>query len=209
MGQRICSILDCGEPHCARGWCRHHYRLWKDHGDPLVKTRKNMTVEERFWSKVDKTEGCWLWRRGYVNAKGYGYFSVSMTKCVQVHRFAYELLVGPIPDGLTIDHVKSNGCTSKACVKAVADEYGPAHLEPVTNRENILRGDTFQGRNARKTHCLKGHAFDELNTYVDRDGHRHCRTCGRDFQRERQRRLRAERNAIVRPNLLGAGQRSV
>jgi hypothetical protein len=131
---------------------------------------------ERFWSKVDKTETCWLWT-GAKTSQGYGRFNLT-EHWVLAHRFAYELLVGPIPDGLTIDHVKANGCTSTACVKAVADEHGPAHLEPVTMRENLLRGDTFQAANAAKTHCPRGHPFDEVNTYINR-GRRFCRECKR------------------------------
>lgn len=131
--------------------------------------------EERFWAKVDKGDGtgCWLWTAHAL--KGYGYFRLNGKHC-RAHRVAYELMVGPIPDGLTIDHVKANGCTSTLCVKAIADEFGPAHLEPVTMRENLLRGDTLQARNARKTHCPQGHPFDEANT-MRYGGSRHCRAC--------------------------------
>lgn len=104
-----------------------------------------------------------------MKPSGYGSFSPQMGKTFIAHRFAYELLVGPIPEGLTLDHIKANGCTSTACVKAIADERGPAHLEPVPFSENRRR--------ALKTHCKRGHPFDEANTYRKRNGHRTCRIC--------------------------------
>ena len=93
------------------------------------------------------------------------------------HRFAYELLVGPIPEGLTLDHVKARGCTSTLCVN-------PAHLEPVTNEVNILRGIGFPALNAGKSTCPKGHPYSEGNTYLWH-GSRYCRICQRDQHHER------------------------
>ena len=79
---------------------------------------------------------------------------------------AYIYAVGEIPDGLSIDHL----CRNRRCCN-------PAHLEAVTNRENLLRGPTTQAsRNAVKTHCINGHEFTEANTYYRKDG-RTCRTC--------------------------------
>lgn len=83
-----------------------------------------MTVAERFWSKVDKTDDCWLWTAATGN-NGYGSFSVDGV-VLRVHRFAYEFLVGPIPSGMMIDHV----CHVKTCVN-------PAHLRPVTRKQNM------------------------------------------------------------------------
>jgi hypothetical protein len=145
------------------------------------------TPEERFWPKVQKTEACWLWT-GPVNSHGYGTLRVN-GKTTYAHRFAYTLLVGPIPEGLEPDHVKANGCTSIRCVKAVADKHGPAHLEVVTHRENMLRGEGFASRNASKTHCLNGHPFNAENTYIRRrDGQerRECRACKRSRIRARR-----------------------
>lgn len=87
-------------------------------------------AEERFWPKVNKTDTCWLWE-GQILANGYGRFWDGERQVV-AHRFAYELVVGPIPTGLQIDHVAERGCTSKACVR-------PEHLEPVTQSVNLLR----------------------------------------------------------------------
>jgi hypothetical protein len=85
-----------------------------------------------------------------------------------VHRLMWEWLVGPIPDGMTLDHL----CRNKAC-------WWPDHLEPVSHRVNVLRGNAPMALHARKTHCHKGHEFDEENTYISPRGHRVCRTCKR------------------------------
>lgn len=123
-----------------------------------------------FWAKVDKTKGCWLWTAAKT-WNGYGVFRLSPSSSGQrrmayAHRWAYEHLVGPIPNGLTLDHL----CMERACVN-------PAHLEPITNAENNRRGNSLSARNARKTHCVNGHEFTDQNTYRRPDGDRDCRTC--------------------------------
>jgi hypothetical protein len=151
------------------------------------------TTVARFWAKVDKQgpipEGhpelgpCWLWTAA-KNREGYGKFGINRT-WISAHQIAYELLVGPIPEGLELDHL----CQVPACVKVIADQFGPAHLEPVTHRENVLRGRSAAASHARKAHCPKGHPYDAVNTYRSPDGHRHCRTCGRNaVQRYKKRR---------------------
>jgi hypothetical protein len=95
---------------------------------------------------------------------------------------AYELVVGPIPDGLTIDHVKARGCRHRHCVN-------PAHLEPVTQAENNRRKDEQEPltatRKRAQTHCHRGHPFDAANTIVRENGTRQCRACHNALQRER------------------------
>jgi hypothetical protein len=96
------------------------------------------------------------------------------------HRVAYEMLVGTIPKGLDLDHICHNGsgcgggesCPHRRCVN-------PDHLEPVTHRENMLRGETVAAMHARKTHCIHGHEFTPENTRIKRDGSRNCRACDR------------------------------
>jgi hypothetical protein len=132
------------------------------------------TREERFWAKAERTPTCWLWT-GAIDRDGYGRFERTMA-----HRVAYELAVGPIPEGLTIDHVKARGCTNLNCVN-------PAHLEAVTGPENTARGTSFGAVNAVKTHCVNGHEFTEENTYwcLNPGGkkRRQCRACRRAHKR--------------------------
>ena len=89
---------------------------------------------------------------------------------VRAHRFAYELLSGPVPEGLELDHL----CRTRACVR-------PDHLEPVTAAENQIRGEGKGGLNYASplTHCPLGHPYDEANTHTTKQGYRQCRTCNR------------------------------
>ena len=137
------------------------------------------TVAERFWSKVDlfTPSGCWLWTAA-TGRDGYGRFR-ALGRNVLAHRFAYESLVGPIPDGLQIDHL----CRVRACAN-------PSHLEPVTQRENLLRGAGGTNHYADKTECPQGHPYDEANTYNTPSGKRACRSCTRDNQRRRRAALK-------------------
>ena len=128
----------------------------------------------RFWDKVvpEPMSGCWLWV-GATNPKGYGHSSKrvdgSLTTSTS-HRVAYIALVGSIPDGLVLDHK----CRTRCCVN-------PDHLEPVTGTQNTLRGISIHAANARKTHCINGHAFegDNLITKYRANGNqrRDCRAC--------------------------------
>lgn len=121
----------------------------------------------RFSAKVDKTPTCWLWT-GNLNPAGYGGFKLAR-KEVRAHRFAYMALVGPVPDGLVLDHL----CRVRKCVN-------PEHLEPVTLGENTLRGETVSARNALVTHCPAGHPYDDGNTYhSDGRAGRRCKECTR------------------------------
>lgn len=108
--------------------------------------------------------GCWEWEAGRTTG-GYGKFHLS-GRTELAHRAVYQLVRGPIPDGLHLDHL----CRNRACVR-------PDHLEPVTVRENLMRGDTPAARNANRTECVNGHLFDAENTYLTRDGRRKCRAC--------------------------------
>jgi hypothetical protein len=124
------------------------------------------TAESRFWSKVKKGRGHWLWQ-GKPHALGYGRITDDDGRTLYVHQYAYRLLVGPIAPGLQIDHL----CRVRLCVR-------PDHLEAVTQRTNLLRGMSPPALNARKTHCLRGHPLAEPNLYVSW-GARRCKICHR------------------------------
>ena len=124
----------------------------------------------RFWSKVEATGACWLWT-AYRNRDGYGRFRLDgRISCA--HRVAYEALVGPIPEGLDLDHL----CRVRNCVN-------PDHIEPVPRGVNTLRGMGPPAAFARQTHCKRGHEFTPENTYEWRTS-RICRTCRADYARK-------------------------
>lgn len=137
------------------------------------------TAVERFIEKVDLTgpeDSCWQWTACLV--RGYGQFAVGQRKRAKAHRFSYEMLVGPVPEGLVLDHL----CRNPECVN-------PAHLEPVSERKNILRGVGPTAVNAARTHCIYGHEFTPENTYIrpNRPTERECRVCKRRRKREEGR----------------------
>lgn len=143
--------------------------------------------------KVNPVTGCWECQ-GKLSS---GYARMGWAGRIQVaHRVVYTLLVGPIPDGLTLDHL----CRVRHCVN-------PAHLEPVTRGTNVLRGIGPAALNAVKTHCPAGHEYNEVNTYIDSLGQRTCRSCHRVAEaarridpevREHYRALEERRRARLR-----------
>lgn len=137
------------------------------------------SVEDRFWSSVDKSGECWLYVGSTVDPDGYARFYAHGRRHM-AHRFAYELVVAPIPEGLQVDHL----CKVRNCVN-------PAHLEPVTPKENNLRSESPAAKNAAKTRCVNGHVFTPENTYVHRGQARTCRTCNAKHVRRRYWRKKA------------------
>lgn len=130
---RTCSVQDCEKTANtgggARGWCSKHYNRWKRGQSIEGKSRFDTTLQERFWSLVQRdTDGCWLWT-GSKNLKGYGHFRVGGF-IYKAHRWAWEEEHGMIdPPELTIDHVV---CATSNCVR-------PSHMELVTRAENTRR----------------------------------------------------------------------
>lgn len=199
MSKPTCSIKDCELPirNHRQGWCNKHYLRWRRHGDPLAGGPPGVAgkaLEERLWARVDKQGPppayrpelgpCWIWQ-GTVNNNGYGWIS-NNKRGLLVHRVAYELLIGPIPQGLDLDH----RCRVLRCCN-------PTHLEPVTHQENMRRG-----ARAQQTHCKRGHPFDETNTERRSNGQRRCRVCSQANRRERTIR---EREARIRARSSRAG----
>jgi HNH endonuclease len=136
--------------------------------------------DTRFWDKVLVGDGCWEWqatRRG-----GYGRYRID-GRLEDAHRVAYRLWFGPIPDGLDVLH----SCDNPSCVR-------PAHLRVGTHAENMAEAVArrrFPGR--LKTECPQGHPYDDVNTYVNRKGHRSCRIC--KARSDRERRAKEKRRA--------------
>lgn len=130
------------------------------------------------WCRMKFTmgDGCWEWY-GTLTGDGYGKLWYEGRRR-NAHALVYELLVGPVPEGLELDHL----CRNRKCVR-------PDHLEPVTHKENCNRGDVNQCKGI--THCKRGHEFTEENTTLNKYGGRVCRTCGRDRSRDFQRKKRA------------------
>ena len=154
---------------------------------------RQYTLEQRlaaFWAKVDRNGPvpdyaphlgpCWLW----VAAKypcGYGEFCMGKERGnVGAHIVSYEWAIGPVPEGLELDHL----CRVRLCVR-------PAHLEPVSHRVNSLRGASFSAVNAQLSHCGKGHLFSPENTYLIQGKWRQCRSCQRESVRQYQSRRKA------------------
>ena len=151
---------------------------WRAEFDRWLKGRSE--VQMRFWTKVERVVGgCWIWT---ANTATNGYGRVKIDGISRpAHRVAYEWLVGPVPGGMELDHVRARGCTSRACVN-------PSHLEPVTHRENTLRGDTITSQQAGRTHCPRGHELVEGNLVPSslKQGRRGCLTCSREKAAERR-----------------------
>lgn len=166
MTRVTCFIDGCGRPVLGQGLCNRCYKVARKAGLTPLRPSAPRDHLARWNKRVDKTDTCWLWM-GRQNARGYGCFDIGLTS-VLAHRFGYETLVGPIPDGFPLDHL----CRVHHCVN-------PDHLEPVTPRENSLRG--FWGQ---REACSRGHEFTPENTRSEKSlyghGFRRCKTCQRE-----------------------------
>lgn len=130
---------------------------------------------DRFAAKVEVTDSCWLWT-ATRHRKGYGQFQFDGSMR-QAHRWLWEQTVGPIPEGLELDHL----CRVRHCVN-------PDHLEPVTHAENVARAASpsaalrrhWDNWRAERPNCPKGHPYTEENTMTYPYKPRQCRTCNRE-----------------------------
>lgn len=175
------SCSDCSEwqPKLSRGRCARCYARWhraQNKAGTFVRLETKQSPLERLKAKAQpQSNGCTLWV-GHVSEEGYGKIAID-GRMHLTHRAAYELLIGPIPEGAWIDHachnrdqscMGGNSCLHRRCVN-------PEHLEPVTAHENQHRSPHT---NASKEACRNGHIYDEENTYIRPDtGARMCRTC--------------------------------
>jgi hypothetical protein len=135
-----------------------------------MKDAVSLATREKFLDRYipEPNTGCWLWI-GACTKEGYGRF-YSRGSMQPAHRISYEMFVGSIPAGLHLDHL----CRVHCCVN-------PDHLEPVTCRENLMRGETIVAANARKTHCPSGHPLSGKNLrIISSTGHRRCLKCDRE-----------------------------
>lgn len=178
---QTCSIDGCDGRTKAHGWCIKHYFRARRYGHPTGSGRA--TPLERFDANVHRgndPDACWHWT-GHCDDDGYGQFWVN-NRNLRAHRFAYEMHVGPIPDGLVIDHL----CRVRRCVN-------PRHLEPVTIGENILRGQDGHLQARHTNRCHRGHELTEDNFYVPtgKPNQRVCRECSR----AKDRKIRARKKA--------------
>jgi hypothetical protein len=176
MGDGTCSVAGCSKASETRGWCAMHYARWRLHGDVTYTERPTWGQPDhvRFFAKVDADGDCWQWT-GCIDRDGYAKFLN-----IKVHRWAWTYLVGPIPEGLELDHL----CRNRSCVN-------PDHLEPVSRLVNIHRSYNPPAMNARKTHCPKGHPYagENLLVYTRPGGtpSRYCRACDRARPPRRRR----------------------
>lgn len=144
-----------------------------------MKGPKPKPLLDRFYDKVEFGESCWEWL-GVRGPNGYGriFAPKGGSRMRYAHRVSYEIHVGPIPDGLCIDHL----CRNRACVN-------PSHLEPVTHAVNNMRGVGLGAKNAAKVECIRGHRLTQENLLASRSC-RVCRVCVNEKAREKKRKMR-------------------
>lgn len=188
-----CVIPDCAAAHYGRGLCRRHYK--QAHAAGNLPPLRRETSEERFNRSFTEGEPdeCWHWT-SKLDPNGYGVMSIHGMN-VAAHRYSWERVNGPIPDGLVIDHLCHNA--DRACVAVAACMHrrcvNPTHLEPTTRGDNIKRSHLVH---ARKDECVHGHDLtDDAVVGWDVDGKRFCRPCARaNAAAFRQRKRDAQKN---------------
>lgn len=171
-----CSVQGCGAPVLARGWCSAHHGRWLRHGHPQtdIPVLRHGSLATRLEQQIayEPNTGCWLWM-GCVNRGGYGRISRGgrSGKSALVHRVSYSLHRGSVPPGYELDHL----CRQRSCLN-------PEHLEIVTRKVNIARGDgprLTRLKHQQRTHCKWGHPFTADNTrwQIDHRNGARCRQC--------------------------------
>ena len=139
MSKGTCSIDECGSPAHARGWCSKHYRRWLTHGDPLGGgSARYSTPEEAFAARTERRGECLIWT-GAKDSAGYGHLQVN-GRVAKAHRYAWERVNGPIPDGMKIDH--RDHCDHACCE--------PSHLRLATVAQNSANRAGVRGLRVHK-----------------------------------------------------------
>lgn len=189
---KVCLVPGCDRPAKELDRCRAHAEHYRRHGidgtGPVLDTPL-----KRFLAKVNQDGplpperpelgACWLWTGATASEGRYGTFGNGSGGTMPAHRWSYEHHVGPITEGLDLDHL----CRVTLCVR-------PSHLEPVTHHENVMRGSSIQAANAIKTHCRRGHELTPENVRVMAGGGRQCLVCDQEIFRP----IRAEYARAVR-----------
>jgi hypothetical protein len=173
---QICTVDGCERAgQMRRGMCEIHYRRLSRQGG--IDSRPS-PAERLAAGLVRMPNGCLEWT-GHKVPKGYGQIGYD-SKVVSTHRLAWELVNGPIPDGLNVLH----HCDNPPCCETQPTEgYPDGHLFLGTKADNnadMRAKGRARGNTTRKTHCPANHHYDEANTYIDKNGYQHCRTCHRD-----------------------------
>lgn len=176
--KKLCSVGGCARTASARGWCHTHYMRWRRNGTVEDNQLTHGPLAERLWRWVDKSDGCWTWTG--ASSRGYGRIDSGPPehRSLRAHRVAYELLVGPIPTGMVLDHL----CRNTLCVR-------PTHLEPVTSYVNVVARGTGPNSINRppREHCFRGHALTPENTYtLPGTRQQTCRACRRERRQARK-----------------------
>lgn len=168
---KTCLVDGCNIKTHAKGYCAAHYaritRYGKVGAVKINPPNGSIPLEVRFWSRVNKTNKCWLWT-GNKNGKGYGQFSIKHVYYL-AHRVSYELIIGKIPGGLDLDHL----CRTPLCVR-------PSHLEPVTRLENSMRGNHPTYVAARNGTCTKGHPRERMYFRKSNGKPVYCKDCAKE-----------------------------
>ena len=200
-----CWVGGCVRPMDAQGYCNKHYNRWREWGIPY-----ELTSEDRFWFQLDKSSHiptwtpflgpCWIRRTPRTAGqlqKNYSGVTVEGQQ-LRAFNYVYEYVVGPIPDGLVLDHL----CRNPPCVN-------PGHMEPVPHAENIRRGYEAKAQ----THCKRGHDLS-LTSRITSSGSRDCVECGKErdadpSRREATRKRARDRYAKKQQEAATAGKVSV
>lgn len=171
MTNDTCVVEDCEKLRGgSRGWCEMHRARMRRHGTLEPGPTAHAPAEVRFWRRVDKTDDCWLWTGG-SNGLGYGVFGIATGQTMGAHRYSWQIVFGPIPDGMFVCHQ----CDTPACVR-------PDHLFLGTHEDNMV-DMVSKGRQAYVNCCAAGHPWTEDSTrHVMVNGRqtRRCRLCRRE-----------------------------